>query len=106
MQRARNTPAAVIPPSKAALRLNPNHVTAPPLRNCFTTSNKRRIARREKKHLLYTANDDLCQRIDQGLHDLAGVDRAENPTPEIEAVDVLPVVDRLEVLLQKKDEQT
>lgn len=106
MQRARNTPAAVIPPSKAALRLNPNHVTAPPLRNCFTTSNKRRIARREKNHLLYTANDDLCQRIDQGLHDLAGVDCAENPTPEIEAVDVLPVVDRLEVLLQKKDEQT
>lgn len=59
---------------------------------------------RDKNYLLYTANDDLGQRIDQGLHHLAGVDRAENPTPEIEAVDVLPVVDRLEVLLQKRDE--
>lgn len=62
--------------------------------------------KRKRNYLLDTANDDLCQRIDQGLHDLAGVDCAENPTPEIEAVDVLPVIDRLEVLLQKRDEQT
>lgn len=53
MQRAHNTPAAVIPPSKAALGLNPNHITVPPLRNCFTTSNERRIARREKKLLTW-----------------------------------------------------
>lgn len=48
---------------------------------------------------LYTANDDLRQRIDQRLHDLTGVDCAENPTPEIQAVDILPVINRLEVLL-------
>lgn len=48
--------------------------------------------KKKKSYLLYTANDDLCQRIDQGLHDLTGIDGAENTTPEIQAVDILPVI--------------
>lgn len=69
------------------------------------TSRKRKYSQKKKKksYLLYTANDDLCQRIDQRLHDLTGIDCAENPTPEIQAVDILPVINRLEILLQKRE---
>lgn len=42
---------------------------------------------------LDAANNDLCQGVDEGLQDLTGVDGAENSTPEVQAVDVLPVID-------------
>lgn len=57
---------------------------------------------RPRVYLLNAANDDLGQRVNQWLHDLAGVDGAEEPTPEVHAVDVLPIVNRLVVLLQKQ----
>lgn len=85
--------------------LNPYHTAVTPLSQCLAVSDVSSTASREKKtHLLDTAYDDLCQRIDQWLHDLAGVDRAENSTPEIQAVHILPVIDGLEVLLQKGDQ--
>lgn len=53
-------------------------------------------------YLLDAANDYLGQWVDQRLHDITGVDRAEEPTPEIQTMDVLPVVNGLVVFLQGK----
>ena len=40
-------------------------------------------------------DDDLTQRVDEGLQHVAGVQGAQHPAPEEQAVDELPVVHRL-----------
>ena len=45
--------------------------------------------------LLDAAEDDLAQRIDEGLQDLAGLEGAQHATPQVQTVHVLPVIHRL-----------
>lgn len=47
------------------------------------------------RNLLDGANNDLAERVNERLENITGVQAAEDPTPEEETVDKLPVVHRL-----------
>ena len=55
----------------------------------------RRVLLRSGDDSLDGPDDDLAQRVDEGLQHVAGVQGAQHPAPEEQAVDELPVVHRL-----------
>jgi len=52
-------------------------------------------------NLLDGSDDDLRERVNQGLQDGVGVSGAQHTRPQADTVDKLPVVYRLAWLLQK-----
>lgn len=56
-----------------------------------------------KMHIKYSlngANYDLAEWIDERLENITGVQRAEEPAPEVQTVDILPVINWLICFLQ------
>ncbi len=51
-------------------------------------------------YLLNGAKYDLAEWIDERLQYITGVQGAEDPTPEVQTVDILPVIHRLVCFLQ------
>lgn len=46
------------------------------------------------------AKYDLAKRVDERLENVTGIQRAEDPTPQIQTVNKLPVIHRLMGLLK------